>query len=93
MPGQTILALSLKCVGRGLPRRQPAAKQYLLIGEVFCSLLEVTCARKGAEEYTESAGGHGLCAPQPILGSLVEEEGNLISPEHDYNVQRSQFYF
>lgn len=59
--------------------------QYLLIGKMLCSLLEVTCMRKGAEEYIDSSRGHGLCAPQHILHrkpvSLVEEKGNVASPE------------
>ena len=96
MPVQSVLALSLKCIGRELQRRRPAAMQYLLISEMFYSLLEATCARKGGEEYIDSTRGRGLCAPQHILhrklDSLVEDKGN-VSPEQYYNAQYSQFYF
>lgn len=97
MPVQATLALSLKCLSRGLQQSQPAAKQCRLIGEMFCSLPEVTCERKGAEEYKGSSRACGLCAPQHILhrklDSLVEEMGKLISPEEYCNARHSQSYF
>jgi len=64
---------------------------------MFCSLLEVTCVRKGADKYIDSSRGCGLCTPQHILhrklDSLVEKMGKLASPEHDYRVQYSQLCF